>query len=226
MDVQLPAFVNDSASWLSCPKETSPAIPFTIESDVHLPPVKTADDTWSSVPPESAYFPQKRHMVSSGGSLEDGVAALLPKMKRMRLRPSLGQLRLQREADDTDALPPEVKLQVEPEQLRVYVSLEIVSAYAAGGSDLVHLELSFPPQYPHRPPRISQTAPDGCLPFWRYEGRFIVLERLSERGWSSAMGITDIVKDLLQPLGLAGSNFSNAFSMGSSIRDLGDVEMV
>jgi ubiquitin-protein ligase len=144
----------------------------------------------------------------------------------MRLRPSLGQLRLQRELDDLEKFPPEVKLSVEPEQLRASVSIEATGAYAAGGSDLVYLELSFPPQYPHRPPRISQITPDGCLPFWRYEGQFVLLERLSERGWSSVMGVTDIVKDLLQPLGLAGSGWVNTFPMSSLAPELGDVEMV
>lgn len=181
---------------------------------------------------EAASSLRKRHVVSQSGALEDGVAALLPKMKRMRLRPSLGQLRLQREAEDTESLPPEVKLAVEPEQLRASVSIEIAVGDCgfSGGSDLVYLELSFPPQYPHRPPKICQVAPEGCLPFWRYEGSFILLERLTERAWSSAMGVSDIVKDLLRPMGWGGPGCVGVFEAALRPPPAGvtfrDVEMV
>lgn len=139
-------------------------------------------------------------LAACGG--DDSVAALLPKMKRMRLRPSLGQLRLQREAGEVLSLVPEVRVCMQPEQLRATV---VVSA-GNGYQPSVHLELSFPPQYPHRPPKLTQVAPDEPLPFWRYEGRSLVLPLLAERRWSSAMGVADIVRDLVQgpSLGDAG----------------------
>jgi len=137
--------------------------------------------------------------------VDEGVAALLPKMKRMRLRPSLGQLRLQREADDAGALPPQVRLCVEPEQLRatVTISFGTANSLCGGGCDYAHLELSFPPQYPHKPPQVVQVAPVGHLPSWQYDGSFVMLARLTERCWSSAMGVADIVRDLLEALGSA-----------------------
>jgi ubiquitin-protein ligase len=180
---------------------------------------------------EVAVASRKRPPVSLGSSQEDGVAALLPKMKRMRLKPSFGQLRLQREAEDTDSLPPEIKLVVEPEQLRALITIEIAigkySSADVGGTDLVYLELSFPPQYPHRPPKICQVSPQSFLPFWRYEGPYILLERLTERAWSPAMGISDILKDVLRPLsweGLGGDKVPLSHDPDSPT--LGDVEMV
>lgn len=136
---------------------------------------------------------------SSAG--DDSVAALLPKMKRMRLRPSLGQLRLQREASEVLNLVPEVRVCVQPEQLRAMVIL----GGAEGCHMSIHLELFFPPQYPHKPPKVAQVAPEEALPFWQYEARCILLERLTERGWSSAMGVADIVRDLVQRSSPAGA---------------------
>eukprot|EP00930_Biecheleria_cincta_P075476 TRINITY_DN62651_c0_g1_i1.p1 TRINITY_DN62651_c0_g1~~TRINITY_DN62651_c0_g1_i1.p1 ORF type:complete len:237 (+),score=43.84 TRINITY_DN62651_c0_g1_i1:83-793(+) len=158
---------------------------------------------------EAAYFPQKRL-----GSSEEGAAMLLPKMKRRRLRPSIGQLRLQREASDVESLPPWLKLSVQPEQLRASLGIDVAGCFAVGVSGIVLLELSFPPQYPHRPPKISQVSPQGCLPFWRYEDRFLILERLSERGWSSVMGVSDILKDVLQPIHQARSCGTSSFHGG------------
>lgn len=135
-----------------------------------------------------------------GGGVDEGVAALLPKMKRMRLRPSLGQLRLQREADDTNALAPQVRICVEPEQLRAAATISAADGGCAGGWDLIELELSFPPQYPHRPPQVVQLSPMRHLPAWQYDGSFVLLARLTERCWSSAMGVVDILRDLVESL--------------------------
>jgi ubiquitin-protein ligase len=191
------------ASWPSCLKESGPAsLPTSATIFGSCNQTLNASMAWSSAPVEGTFFHQKRRVATQSVSPEDGVAALLPKMKRMRLRPSLGQLRLQLEADDANDYPLEVKLTVEPEQLRASVIIEICELKSAGGPDLVYLDLSFPPQYPHRPPKICQVSPNGYLPFWRYEGQFVILERLSERKWSSAMGVSDILNDLLRPLGL------------------------
>mmetsp|Transcript_3464 Transcript_3464/g.5735 ORF Transcript_3464/g.5735 Transcript_3464/m.5735 type:complete len:232 (+) Transcript_3464:90-785(+) len=139
----------------------------------------------------------------SGFSVDDSVAALLPKMKRMRLRPTLGQLRLQREVDEVSALPPEVQLLLEPEQLRATVTIGAIQRIpwqdAAPGDPVMHLEVSFPPQYPHKPPKVMQVAPESFLPYWRYEaGRVVALARLTEYTWSCSMGVLDIIKDLIQ----------------------------
>jgi len=160
-----------------------------------------------SAAPSKPSAPACGASLGAGAAADEGVAALLPKMKRMRLRPSLGQLRLQREADDANALPPQVRLCVEPEQLRAAVSISLGAAgsLCGGGSDFVHLELSFPPQYPHKPPQVVQVSPVGHLPAWKYEGRFVALARLTERCWSSAMGVADIVRDLLEALSEAAS---------------------
>jgi len=144
---------------------------------------------------------------------EDGVAALLPKMKRMRLRPSLGQLRLQREAGDvgSGALSSQVRLSIEPEQLRAMVMIEL-----SGGADFVQLEMSFPPQYPHRPPKVGQISPLEQLPGWQYDGRNVVLARLTEQYWSSAMGVLDIVRDLTEAV---------SFGCSRSQQPADDIEM-
>eukprot|EP00929_Paragymnodinium_shiwhaense_P094309 TRINITY_DN54801_c0_g1_i2.p1 TRINITY_DN54801_c0_g1~~TRINITY_DN54801_c0_g1_i2.p1 ORF type:complete len:303 (-),score=4.02 TRINITY_DN54801_c0_g1_i2:98-940(-) len=140
-------------------------------------------------------------------STDPEVAVLLPLMKRMRLRPSLGQLRLQREADDAAAqmMPPHARLFVQPVQLRAFVSIDssIVAWPGDCSSQDIQLELSFPPQYPHQPPRVFQVAPEAQFSGWRYgtDGA-LVLECLTARHWSPAKGVADIVQDLLQ--GLAG----------------------
>lgn len=147
---------------------------------------------------------RKRQVASPCALQEDSVENLLPKLKRMRLRPSLGQLRLQREASDAETYPLQVRLCVEPEQLRATVSIALPSSVGPDGGDLiVHFELIFPPQYPHKPPKLCQVSPDECFPVWEYDGRFIVLKRLTERGWSPAMGVADVIGDLLQALGWA-----------------------
>lgn len=134
---------------------------------------------------------------ASGG--DEGVAALLPKMKRMRLRPSLGQLRLQREASEVLMLTQELQVCVQPEQLRATVVIcGRQDAGSKGCPPAVHLELSFPPQYPHRPPKVLQVVPDEPLPCWQYDGRCVALARLTDSGWSSAMGVADVVRDLVQ----------------------------
>ena len=138
--------------------------------------------------------PVRKRSVDTVGA--DAVAALLPQMKRMRLRPSIGQLRLQREAEDTLALPSQVQLAVEPELLRASVSIE-----CAIDKDPVQFEVSFPPQYPHRAPQILQVSPAQEVGSqWRYEGQFILLPRLAAECWSSAMGLADILRDLLEGL--------------------------
>lgn len=148
---------------------------------------------------------------------EKAVDALLPKMKRMRLRPSLGQLRLQREADDALASSlPQVRLHVEPEQLKALVTVGVLD-HSFGGSTCsslhaerrapacqVQLEMSFPPQYPHRPPRVAQLSPEARLPGLDYDAQFVVLERLKDHSWSPAMGVMDIVQDLVQVLAKLG----------------------
>jgi len=139
------------------------------------------------------------------GSGDEAVASLLPKMKRMRLRPSLGQLRLQREADDVSVLLPQVRLSVEPEHLRATLMIASSSGSPVEGSDSVQLELSFPPQYPHRPPRVVQVMPEELLPVWRYDGRFVILTRLTDKCWSSAMGVMDIIRDLIEPFSSLGA---------------------
>lgn len=123
-------------------------------------------------------------------------------MKRMRLRPSLGQLRLQREARDAAGLGPQVDLCVEPEQLRA--ALVIRQCKLGARCAPVQLELSFPPQYPHRPPKVVQAYPSERLPCWAYNGDLLVLPRLTEQHWRPAMGVSDIALDLLRTLGLDG----------------------
>jgi len=138
---------------------------------------------------------------------DEGVTALLPKMKRMRLRPSLGQLRLQREAEDLKALSQQVQLCIEPEQLRAAVDIYFSSNHNVScGHNSVQFELAFPPQYPHRPPQLMQVLPEAKLADWGYSGRLVLLARLSERCWSSAMGLADIVRDILEALRCGGSS--------------------
>mmetsp|Transcript_10144 Transcript_10144/g.22841 ORF Transcript_10144/g.22841 Transcript_10144/m.22841 type:complete len:225 (+) Transcript_10144:86-760(+) len=188
--------------WLPLDRDPSPMFP--------LP--ATGDNLGS----EKARKRQGQPVLSSGGilpsrgssmcAMDDSVAALLPKMKRMRLRPSLGQLRLQREADDVCDLPPEVQILLEPEQLRATVTIAAVSSKCSAAlpglsasEPAMHLEVSFPPQYPHKPPKVMQVAPEGFLPYWRYEaGRVVALARLTECTWSCSMGVVDIIKDLMQ----------------------------
>lgn len=85
---------------------------------------------------------------------------------------------------------PDVRISIRPEQLR--------AAVVIGGASCVQLEVTFPPQYPHKPPTVLQVAPDVRLPCWRYEGRSILAPRLEERGWSSALGVADIVRELVE----------------------------
>jgi len=149
-----------TASWPSCLKEAAPAAapvaaaPAANSCFGSFPSLSSMGPWNGGVPLES----RKRHEASGNSSPDDGVAALLPKMKRMRLKPSFGQLRLQREAEDTESLPPEIKLSVEPEQLRATVSIEI----PGGASEHVYLELSS---------RLKDTCPFGgtMAPsyFWR-----------------------------------------------------------
>mmetsp|Transcript_53947 Transcript_53947/g.101156 ORF Transcript_53947/g.101156 Transcript_53947/m.101156 type:complete len:252 (-) Transcript_53947:125-880(-) len=149
--------------------------------------------SWRGPPwPEPGAQAQRKR---SPGACEDGVAALLPKMKRMRLRPSIGQLRLQREAEEDLNVSPQVKVSVEPELLKATVAIEC----AALEKDSILFELSFPPQYPHRPPSVAQVSPERQLPIFRYAGGLVVLPRLREWTWSSVSGIADVVRDLLEP---------------------------
>lgn len=180
--------------------------------------------------------PRKRHNVVPGRiAADECVAALLPKMKRMRLRPSLGQLRLQREAvDAAQLMSPQVRLCLEPEMLRA--SLSICCAIEEGihrAESELQLEISFPPQYPHRHPQVVQVSPERHIPAWQYDGNVVVLTRLSERHWSSAMGVMDIVRDLLQPLSQLGVEFDLREDMNDRLTFLpvplpspDDVEMI
>eukprot|EP00439_Symbiodinium_sp_Y106_P022522 s851_g2.t2 len=153
--------------------------------------------SWPGSPwPEPGTQEVRKRLIPPGVSSDDCVAALLPKMKRMRLRPSLGQLRLQREAEENLELCPEVKVSVEPELLRASVDIEC----AAVEKGAIQFEISFPPQYPHRPPQVAQVFPDRPLPCYRYEGCLVVLSFLGERTWSSVLGTADIVRELLEPL--------------------------
>eukprot|EP00929_Paragymnodinium_shiwhaense_P066010 TRINITY_DN33070_c0_g1_i1.p1 TRINITY_DN33070_c0_g1~~TRINITY_DN33070_c0_g1_i1.p1 ORF type:complete len:272 (-),score=50.82 TRINITY_DN33070_c0_g1_i1:59-874(-) len=151
---------------------------------------------------------------------------LLPASKRMRpARPTLGQLRLQREAADLSALTPEVHLTVDPEHLRAAIIVEALPSSGSGASpataakdargtaDMMRLqfELQFPPQYPHRPPTVKQVAPAARLSAWQYDDQRLLLARLGDRTWSPAMGLADIIQDLLQPMHNAGL-LSNSMS--------------
>eukprot|EP00747_Dinoflagellata_sp_TGD_P167115 gnl/TRDRNA2_/TRDRNA2_191012_c0_seq1.p1 gnl/TRDRNA2_/TRDRNA2_191012_c0~~gnl/TRDRNA2_/TRDRNA2_191012_c0_seq1.p1 ORF type:complete len:212 (+),score=25.40 gnl/TRDRNA2_/TRDRNA2_191012_c0_seq1:109-744(+) len=145
--------------------------------------------------------PRKR-VAAVDWTVDEGVAALLPKMKRMRLKPSIGQLRLQREAQDACNFGERVRLVMEPEHLRATVS--VTSYDASGGCGALQFQLAFPPQYPHQPPKILQVMPDERLRFLQYaeyDSNVVVLSRLTERCWSSAMGVQDIIRDLLEELG-------------------------
>ncbi|CAE8736054.1 unnamed protein product, partial [Polarella glacialis] len=51
-------------------------------------------------------------------------------------------------------------------------------------------------------------SPDRHLSTWRYEGCLVLLPRLSESRWSSAMGVADIVQDLLASLRLGNEGCS------------------
>lgn len=227
------------ASWPSCLKgvAAAPQTPHPLANGAlgYSPgALSPAAFPWSTLTPSEAATASRKRLSASPSPSDDMVAALLPKMKRMRLKPSFGQLRLQREAEDMNDLPPEVKLAVEPEQLRATVSIDIpTAAYGSvdrGSSDLVYLEFSFPPQYPHRPPKIAQVAPLDYLPCWKYDGPFVLLQRLSETVWSPAMGISDILRDLLSPSGWQGAGSLTLFEAPSRIppgsHTLGDVEMV
>mmetsp|Transcript_32757 Transcript_32757/g.78334 ORF Transcript_32757/g.78334 Transcript_32757/m.78334 type:complete len:221 (-) Transcript_32757:70-732(-) len=148
----------------------------------------------------SCPWPESETVQARKRSFVADVASLLPGMKRMRLRPTIGQLRLQREAEDPLDLPAQVRLSVEPELLRAAVSIE-----RAFDKDAVHFEISFPPQYPHRAPQVLQVSPAQQVASWRYEAQSVQLPRLHGSCWSSAMGIADIIRDLLEPFpGLSG----------------------
>eukprot|EP00811_Abedinium_folium_P009866 NODE_19121_length_859_cov_3.382514.p1 GENE.NODE_19121_length_859_cov_3.382514~~NODE_19121_length_859_cov_3.382514.p1 ORF type:complete len:220 (+),score=37.81 NODE_19121_length_859_cov_3.382514:98-757(+) len=155
-----------------------------------------------------------------GGASPDecgSVAALLPDLKRMRLRPSLGQLRLRGEASDANAFWPHVHIRVEPELLAVTVAIPACSS--RDGSNVgVQLQLNFPPQYPYVPPTICLVSPEERIPCWQYEGRVVLLERLTDRCWSSAMGVADIVRDLMQAAGRANPCGSNGGQLGMGVR--------
>jgi len=195
------------------------------QSSCDMPPSPPADESSECASPLaenrslSPSDSRKRSIGTAASVSDEGVLALLPKMKRMRLRPSLGQLRLQREAHYSNNLGPEVQLCVEPEQLRAVVVVMVCPGLNTGSnginsgcrnlrqeaghscSEFVQLELSFPPQYPHRPPKLCQVYPSRCLPQFQYDSSCILLPRLSERCWSSAMGVADVVRDVLEGLG-------------------------
>lgn len=157
-----------------------------------------------------------RDVVVPPDNLDEGVAALLPKMKRMRLRPSIGQLRLRREVDDVQGLPPQVHLRIEPELLRAAVTLCCGGTGGFGAAEVM-LEISFPPQYPHKAPQVAQVAPERHLPGWQYEGRLVLLMRLMEKCWSPAMGVRDIVKDLLELLAQQDSSNGRQVPQGPGV---------
>lgn len=183
---------------------------------------------------------------------EESVTSLLKKLKRMRLRPSIGQMRLEKELSDCDGMRPHVITCLEPEQLKAtcVISLPPLGTHDApagatgtqfgapfggssGSSDRIaffgeedsarpldfqavsgtpwalippgdaesgriELEFSFPPQYPHKPPRIRQLSPDK-LPCWTYEESEDGLV-LSTTRWSPVLGVADILEDLLVSL--------------------------
>eukprot|EP00928_Gymnodinium_smaydae_P075019 TRINITY_DN58031_c0_g1_i1.p1 TRINITY_DN58031_c0_g1~~TRINITY_DN58031_c0_g1_i1.p1 ORF type:complete len:248 (+),score=39.57 TRINITY_DN58031_c0_g1_i1:145-888(+) len=153
----------------------------------------------NGTPSESQH---KRLSPSQSTGREDGcVEALLPKMKRMRLRPSIGQLRLQREAKEAHVVSQGVQLFVESEQLRATVRFDAVSnAAEAAGCEVVQFQLLFPPQYPHRPPAILQVEPQEHFSFWQYHGQRVGLFRVSDACWSPVMGLADVVRDLIEEL--------------------------
>lgn len=146
------------------------------------------------------------------GIVDDEVSALVPKMKRMRLRPTLGQLRLLREAEEAVNFSKfdGVEICIQPEQLRALVSL---GGYFVQLAQTVKLEISFPAQYPHRPPKVTQAAPKTPLPFWKYEGQLVTLSRLEDVQWSPTMGVVDIVQDLIRCLPGGASCLHENFSM-------------
>lgn len=146
-------------------------------------------------------FPQKRRVATPAAAPGPPLPPADPEAerepKRLRLRPTIGQLRLEREAGDGDALAPAARLRIEPSRLRAEVLLGDICCGGADGADAVHLELVFPPQYPHKPPKVYQLSPDRCVPQWAYDGRCVAVPRLGERSWSSAMGVVDIIRELI-----------------------------
>merc|ERR1740121_3353170 len=145
----------------------------------------------------------------------------------MRLRPSLGQLRLQREADsaETRSLQAQVCLALHPEQLRATVHFDGCAGAPRGSA--VQMELSFPPQYPHRAPAVTQVLPEGPLPSLEYDGRAVLLERVRDSHWSSVMGVADIVRDLVQSIRprLATGTLPEVACAGGARREADDVDM-
>eukprot|EP00928_Gymnodinium_smaydae_P066701 TRINITY_DN49675_c0_g1_i1.p1 TRINITY_DN49675_c0_g1~~TRINITY_DN49675_c0_g1_i1.p1 ORF type:complete len:253 (+),score=32.61 TRINITY_DN49675_c0_g1_i1:100-858(+) len=157
---------------------------------------------WDSAP----FKPQlKRLSVPSSGRADACMEAILPKVKRMRVQRSIGQLRLQREALDAQLSAPGVHLCVEPDQLRATVCFdEVTEAAEAAGCAAVRFQILFPPRYPHRPPAIVQVEPQRLFSFLQYHDRRVELVRVSERYWRPVMGLADVVRDLMEALSVNG----------------------
>lgn len=154
------------------------------------------------------------HGVNGHG--DDNLTTLTPKMKRLRLRPSIGQLRLQREAEDDFAtISSRVQVFVQPERRTAVVTF---LAFSAGCRQFnPSFELVFPPQYPHQPPQVLQVVPEVPLDCWQYSGRNVVLARLIDGAWLPSMGIADIIKDLVQALEQMEAKVQNAGAIQSEI---------
>lgn len=136
--------------------------------------------------------------VCAGGAQAPAAVPLDPSdAKCMRLlRQPLGRLRLRHEAHE-GIRGPGIELRVEADQLRAIAAI-------TRGSITVTVGLAFPPQYPHHPPKVFQLSPSERLPCWGYIGELLDIPRVEERCWTAAMGVADIVQDLVEALDRLG----------------------
>jgi len=207
------------------------ALPQVSQSRIPRKRFSTQEESYTAIIPAFPKAGAPAPLACTASSNDDEVAALLPKMKRMRLRPSLGQLRLEREAEEIRAQgesfsTKEISVQVEPSHLTA--TLELRKSLPGEQVLAVSLNLNFPPQYPHKPPSIKQSAPSYPLACWVYEGGSIQLPRLLASNWSPAMGLQDILLDLISGPSdtmAAGLGASAAVSAGREVPILGKVSI-
>lgn len=132
-----------------------------------------------------------------------------PRMKRIKRKPCIGQMRLQSELECGQSLRPgHVCTMIQTEKLRARFSI------ATGSEELprVEFEFEFPNHYPHKPPRIRQLRPDNTvLKCFRYdEHGFVQVDELEETLWRPVMGITNVLAvlaDLIE--GMIAASCSN-----------------